>query len=376
MANVYYLVSQSGFENLGDDLILLSHIKRIRDFDDEGLIFIDSSNPGGLGILLREHTNLVIVDYVWRLSSKMFVTGLASLNHIKHLGGPYYILEEIMKGVTHVHMLGGGYINSIFKSNYLIVYILAELKKRFKYNLIATGQGLMPTRPDLADPILRAFQMSLPFFDLFDCRDVPTYNFVSKLMQSGASLTSDDLVLGDLSMYQVLCDTNSHGRVILAIHSPSDIKILLNFCAEIVRNRRHNVNHFVFLALSEEDIGVAYHIAPLLDEGIKFTVTRYQNLLEDGFVFNCNDYIVTTKFHAHFIAAYCGIPGICSSPDGEYYEVKHQSLIMMGSHIKLIGMHDHIHTPKDWIADDPLRFRENLQERLQLKLQMLKSFYN
>jgi hypothetical protein len=72
------------------------------------------------------------------------------------------------------------------------------------------------------------------------------------------------------------------------------------------------------------------------------------DLCRHGLPVTPKDFVFTTRFHGHLVASVLGGHGICASVRLPYYDIKHRSLIELGSGFDLIGMHDFPFDTYDW----------------------------
>ncbi|PRF49726.1 hypothetical protein C6Q04_06435 [Burkholderia multivorans] len=107
-------------------------------------IVVDSASPGLTSYLLQDFDDVVVVDFWWRLSRMMASERIYSLDSLRQKWDFLRTVDLSFPGITHVHFLGGGYVNNLYPSNFLLAHIASEYKRKFRFKLYATGWGMMP----------------------------------------------------------------------------------------------------------------------------------------------------------------------------------------------------------------------------------------
>ena len=119
-ADVLYLVGTSGHPNFGDEFIAASWLRFLARARPGAEVWLDCPHPGLASHLFDGlHPGLRTTDTLWRLAFE--TTGMdpaAADAHVDrvvtHLGSPRYDLGLLgARRASSVHILGGGYLNSI-----------------------------------------------------------------------------------------------------------------------------------------------------------------------------------------------------------------------------------------------------------------------
>lgn len=161
-----YLVSMSSFPNYGDELIAarwLEHLARHRP-DDE--VWLDCRHPGTANALFGDlHPRLRVTDAVFRAVDDSLRGSRRSIEDIvTNLGTPLYDAPLLALREAHsLHLLGGGFVNSVWPENDLVVRAMRAAATVSGAHLVATGQGLAPFGTEL-----------LHGFDHVSVRDAPS----------------------------------------------------------------------------------------------------------------------------------------------------------------------------------------------------------
>lgn len=349
-----YIVSQSGFLNLGDELILKTWVEQIKTRTPKASIIIDSASPGLTSYLLGHDNDIIITDFFWKTSRLMDETGDYSINHLRNEHSFIELFEEALDGVSHLILLGGGHINSNYKPNLLLTHIAAEWKSTFNYKLLGFGLGLMPIDRQLHDPIYRHFAWSMTQFDWIDVRDTDSLDFIQSLHINHASVSCDDVFIAPLDRYFSRSNNkNHHGRLILAVHGNCgrDAEII-DFCIRLAKFHPNARNEIAFLLFGDEDIRTATRISRSIGPTYNISIHHFNKIYTNGFETHESDYAFTTKFHGHLLLSLAGVKGMFCSIDHPYYDIKQQSLLALGSGYKAVGLHDHIFNASDLVFDN------------------------
>lgn len=374
-----YIVSQSGFQNLGDDIILKTWIDLIQQKYPDTPIVVDSASPGLTGYLLNHKKDVAVVDFWWRLSRFMFEQGVFSLESLRSEYDCVNLAEECLNGVTHVIFVGGGYINTEYRPNLLIPHIASEFKGRFNFKIFATGLGMMPMVEDLTDQIYRHFVRALHDFESIDVRDEESEQYLKRCRLKNVTRTCDDVFLAPLDQY-VRCDGESEhesGRLILAVHGNCgrDNEIV-DFCYRLAKFHPNSANGVICLLFGDEDIRTAGRIAVALGDKYNVTFKQFRELYGGGVIFRRDDYAFTTKFHGHLLLSLAGMKGMISSIDHHYYDIKQHSLLKLGSQYKAVGLHDHCFGENDLNFVDWVGGLRSAYSRLNgMKVEMVKTIF-
>lgn len=311
-----YLVSMSSFPNYGDELIAarwLEHLDRHRP-DDE--VWLDCRHPGTANALFGDlHPRLRVTDAVFRAVDDSLRGSRRSIEDIvTNLGTPLYDAPLLALREAHsLHLLGGGFVNSVWPENDLVVRAMRAAATVSGAHLVATGQGLAPFGTEL-----------LHGFDHVSVRDAPS---AEKL---GIAPGVDDAYL-----VEDLPGRERTGPPELVLCVQSDaiedgaFEQLLGYVRRaagtlgIPRERTRYVE-----ALPGGDYAGYDRLRDLVAEDgfVPFT-----SLWRGDFVPAAHQIWVTTRFHHHLVASLHGARGIALNAKPGYYDIKHRSLVAAGS---------------------------------------------
>ena len=391
----YLLVGALGGPNFGDELILLTWINIIKQRDPAAQIYCDGYNLEGLKKTVDGLAHVVdgseslwnfcsLLDYdvkknIWSEISKF------SFNNQNLILDKLSVLAK--KNIDQIHIIGGGYLNSIWKSNYFILIVSRLLSWMTGARLIATGLGLTPV--DIVDlPNLRAL---LKTFDLVDVRDEDSYNLLSGIDAKCITYTGDDVLL-------TLCDDIaklplqkiSQKSLVICLQNDlfdgdgvSEILFTTNI---ITLLQKHAVTNVIFaMAMMDDVSGRAGDLKSTL-ENHNFSVLTIEpyDLIKFGFPISEGGIIITSRYHPHFLSALSGAAGLAISSIS-YYDTKHEAVCTMGGNWRVLnftgdiqGGGDKLHEAiEEALSDRCLTYRDNDRNRfIQMKKALMEHALN
>ncbi len=223
--------------------------------------------------------------------------------------------------MNSLHLLGGGYINSVWPNNLSIVAAMTAVKQLFGVKIFATGQGLMPHDQQTRDWLARQLSM----FDFAEARDAPS----AETFRVHAG--TDDAFLAFANrrpIYSV--DEDLPSRMILV--QGDDM-----FDDSRTPNLTELVSRFVESAARNDDVGFAEGIPP---EDMRFAGDHvrqgaraypFMRMWDEGFPARSGQEWLTSRFHFHLLAAAAGADGEFVVARDGYYDVKHALLRELGT---------------------------------------------
>ncbi|RDH77962.1 polysaccharide pyruvyl transferase family protein [Mycolicibacterium moriokaense] len=339
---IVYLVAPGGHPNYGDEFILrgwLRHLARTRPDAD---VVVDCHTPGQAAILLRQwHPRALFVDTMWRICDQTShlpaAQGVTLARDVVRNPGrmPKLVTGiELLSRADTVHLVGGGYINSVWSHHLALLATAAGVSDFWGRRVVATGMGLMPVGSPERLSLLRELQAS---FTLFDVRDGPSYQAIADA-GGNAVLTGDDawLAIRDDGVYNTESEA-AQRDVVLCLQSD----LMEDFgCGQgtdglsdaitqlIDRWRLRGDDVAVVEGIPGSDRVVFDRIAHLLPGAAFATFT---DVWRHGLPARQGQTWVSTRFHPHLLAAGVGASGLALVGRSDYYPVKHQSLIDAGS---------------------------------------------
>lgn len=311
-----YLVSMASYPNYGDELIArrwLEHLARHRPEDE---VWLDCRHPGTASALFGGiHPRLRVTDAVFRTVEDALRGSRRDVEDIvTGLGTPLYDAPLLaLREARSLHLLGGGFVNSMWPQNDLLVGVMRAASRLSGAPLVATGQGLAPFGPE-----------TLHGFDHVSVRDAPS------AQRLGLTQGVDDAYLvakppvphRAAPTELVLCVQSD------AIDEGAFERLLAHVRRTVERSgiTRDRVRYVE--ALPGGDFAGFDRLQDLVAEGgfVPFT-----SFWRGEFAPSAHQIWLTTRFHHHLVASMHGARGIALSAKRGYYDVKHGSLAEGGS---------------------------------------------
>lgn len=366
-----YLVCHSGFLNYGDELIAGAWIAFLAKRYPQKQIYVDTCCPGVASLLHGSFSNVVYTDTLWKLARLCLgkdMDYILDLKFIQNASSDIELGLDHFKRAEIVHFVGGGYITEYHYPNYAILLLATRFKAKCKFSLIATGLGIEPLSRGHRTILQRIFE----HFDNVDLRDQESYN----TMQEGThkpklTLSPDDAFLSE---YVFASSPEVDGKLIIIAQRDEVSDVVLPFLLDLIKMCPLSNNGVTILVLDKgADLALARQVLNLSDVPIE--IVDHVDLCRYGLPITPKDFVFTTRFHGHLVASALGARGICASVRLPYYDIKHRSLIDLGSGFDLIGMHDFPFGSYDWKKRNRTFF-DNREDITARKMRVVETLYN
>jgi hypothetical protein len=323
----FYLISAAGLPNYGDEFITRAWLDWLAKRHPNVPVWLDCVEPGRANHLFAgAHPLLRTTNTLWHLvlgaQHMSFPEGIEyATDRVSHLGSPRFDLGLLqLREVQSVHLLGGGYLNSVWEHQLLLLPALARLKDDFGVPIYATGQGMSP----LSDQARASVAGWLRRFDLFETRDKQSAT------APGAVSGIDDAFLAFANPRPVYAEEGSPD-VMLVMQGDFMTDVAVEPLVDAVeRFARANARSAVGLieSIPPDD---SWMLPRLQERGIDVDFYSFLRLWEGGFPARRGQSWLSTRFHFHLLAAAAGANGAVIELRPDYYGVKHASLRELGT---------------------------------------------
>lgn len=323
-----YLVSSAGNPNFGDDFITRAWLDWLRRHHPRVNVWLDCHEPGRAAHLFNDtHPRLRTTNTLWQLSHRGNPDNpVANEEYIRRAvqtADEPQLTEglQLVRGARSVHLLGGGYLNTIWRRNLNLLSATSELRREFGTPVFATGQGLLPQDDGLAQWSAQLIQD----FDFVESRDPEGAE------RLGVRHGADDAFLAF-----------GNGRVLAHVDDAPQVMILLQ------GDFSDGDQADALIDLSEQFVAADAAVAEVgVVEGMPGTdtpmiarlserlphVRRYSfsDVWRNGLPVHAGQRWITTRYHFHLLAAALGASGVAVPLLDGYYDIKHQSLTALGT---------------------------------------------
>lgn len=333
-APCYYLVAPAGFPNFGDELIAAGWLRHLAEIAPDASVWLDTHSPGPAQVLLGElHPNLRFTDALWRICAEApsddpweVASWAQQVVHNPGMLARWHHSIALLRRADVLHVLGGGYINSIWPRHIGLLAGAAAAVRHSGGRAAMTGQGLVPTAAHCA-PLLRALADR---FEVVDVRDEPSADLLGGppgVDDAFLAITPELFITPEqawpdaeppevmLCVQSDLVDVGAGrlgGAVLATLRSwgvPPERVCVVEGIPRVDRD---------IYGLFEHELPGArfYPFADVWDRGLPVDAAQTW---------------ISTRFHMHMLAASRGANGVAISVSGDYYGTKHRSLDALGS---------------------------------------------
>lgn len=331
---VYYLIATAGFPNFGDELILSGWLRYLAAVAPDAEVWVDTHSPGPTGMLLGDaHPRVRFTDTLWRLcweapSEDPWEVASWVQHALRNPGmAPrWHQGITLLERVDVVHVVGGGYVNAIWPRHIGLLAAAAAAAEHAGGRAAMTGQGLSPAAAGGA-PLLAALARR---FEVVEVRDEPSARMLD------VPLGVDDAFLtlggqGFITPEQAWPD-QPPPEVMMCLQSDLNEVGTGNLAGAVLTMLRQwrvppervcvvegipRVDREVFALIEHELPGARFYpFAEVWNRGLPLSPAQTW---------------ISTRFHLHMAAAAVGAAGVAIAVSRDYYRVKHQSLLDLGS---------------------------------------------
>ncbi|MFW7355873.1 polysaccharide pyruvyl transferase family protein [Brucella tritici] len=342
----YLLIGAVGGPNFGDEVILASWIKIIREFDSCSVILCDGYNSDNVAKFVDGDVYTLKPDEsLWACtysavsehvhdSSNSWGEIQASFYDPSRAWNAINCVEAVKRhNIDQIHIIGGGYLNELWPANYIILLLARLIAWQSGARIIATGLGLIPTRQDDVSGLVGI----LSTFDSVDVRDVESYDLLKRLAPGQISFSGDDALLfvnnGRVDYPLQIMDVPT---LVICLQNdlfPGDAAAADLFSTSAMELlKSYGIESIIYAAAMAADVrGPSEALRCQLESnGFSISLLDPKQLTEDGFPVSIGGLTITSRYHPHLLAALSGFRGVALSATG-YYDTKHQAVRNMGS---------------------------------------------
>lgn len=348
-----YLVAPSGGPNYGDELIARTWLQYLARTRPDADIVLDCHTPGQASIILRGlHPRVMFVDTLWRVCARTAVRDQQSSESPSQeqpswewaaeagsvLGVAPLLGEgvELLARANVIHLLGGGYINTIWPHHLALLTAVAAVSRKTGARAFATGLGIIPIADGPRHDALRA---AVAAFEIFDVRDAESFAALGPA--TNISFTGDDAWLA------LAPDT----APVFAARDETPSGVVLCLQSDLAEDFRYGdecgvaaIAHWTASVLDKWEVPgsdvtviegipgadrVAFDLLGPRLSGANFV--SFLDVWRHGLPAGPDQTWISTRFHLHLLAAAAGASGIGVVSKAGYYSTKHSSLTDAGS---------------------------------------------
>ena len=333
MTENLYLVASGGNPNYGDELIVAAWLRFLARVRPDAAVWLDCPQPGTASALFAGiHPGFRATNTLWRACAEAPDQSAQGVwEHVgkivAHGGTPMYDVGLMVLGqADSIHLLGGGYVNGVWPDHVGLVAGMAATRKLNGCRLLGSGLGLMPL-PENAELLAKTFAD----FSAVSVRDGASAEFL------GLETGLDDVFLGLLHELRRSADSErvqARARdVMLCIQSDmtdeATFSRLRDKLRVVVENSLANGLSVGYVeAIPGSDRRMFDALEGLIPEE---NFTPFTQVWSEGLPVRRGQQWYTSRFHPHMVAAAAGARGVAIGILDDYYDIKHRSLLELGS---------------------------------------------
>ena len=333
MTENLYLVASGGNPNYGDELIVAAWLRFLARVRPDAAVWLDCPQPGTASALFAGiHPGFRATNTLWRACAEAPDQSAQGVwEHVgkivAHGGTPMYDVGLMALGqADSIHLLGGGYVNGVWPDHVGLVAGMAATRKLNGCRLVGSGLGLMPL-PENAERLAKTFAD----FSAVSVRDEASAEFL------GLETGLDDVFLGLLHELRRSADSErvqARARdVMLCIQSDmtdeATFSRLRDKLRVVVENSLANGLSVGYVeAIPGSDRRMFDALEGLIPEE---NFTPFTQVWSEGLPVRRGQQWYTSRFHPHMVAAAAGARGVAIGILDDYYDIKHRSLLELGS---------------------------------------------
>jgi hypothetical protein len=376
---VIYLITGAGEPNFGDELIVLDWIEFYRSQGYKGPIFVDCKSGSGARKL---HGSTENVHFGWFLKAlatgdkgsisdyiragRQFVDAALGVSKAEDQSLAANAMQRVGKldqpenfsSTRFVHLVGGGYINGNWNNSFSLIGAASQLSKQLGCKAVATGLGMAPLE-ELRSIDRMSLSRAIADFAYFEVRDDTSAKLLGKNGVKGSQMV---VGLDDSFLQPPKTKSEFRGR---SLH-------LALFGRHLEGSNGEKLMNLIKTAAADYDrvlcwqCNAADEAACASIESQLPNVKRLYNrgLLYNGMPIQSEDSMITSRFHPHLLASRAGISGFYLV-HSDFYSVKHQSVVDLGSAFERYSAAKDVALPKNrstrMAEMDPERVRQKKQ---------------
>ncbi|MBJ7290225.1 polysaccharide pyruvyl transferase family protein [Williamsia sp.] len=359
-AELIYLIAPAGHPNLGDEFIARTWLRYLAVHRPRARVVLDCHTPGQASILLGQaHPNVQYVDTVWRMIAgleTMPVTDAAEVvtAAVAEPGRMPLLLDgiELLARADSIHLVGGGYVNSLWPHHLSLIAAAVAVRRRNGASVFLTGQGLLPAGDADHLALLRSL---LGEVSVVDVRDHDSADLLAgSPLRPRLDVTGDDAWLGVLGegvydttspvvnrRFMICVQTHlmsADASVVVDVDRDMVIDGLESRVADLAQRWGMTGENTAFVEAMPGDDGLLYR--RFVDRMPGLELIPFTGVWHNGFPATADQMWVTTRFHAHLLAAARGASGVVITGRTDYYPIKHRSLLEQGSRWRIVDSAD------------------------------------
>ena len=322
--------------NIGDEAVLAANIQKIRKlYGVNCKIYVFSKDATYTSLYNSEDGQVIVIDYLHKFTMECNYNR-AEMERRQHelVDYPeqsvcskteYEAIHGIFKEIDVLHIIGGGYLNSLWPDMLYEVVLATRIAKKYQKKYFATGISVLP----MENQYLADLQEIINGSEFMDFRD-DSYTKYSLQCTEKCCVTLDDAV--SLNDYYGSCYSEKKYATLL-FHNWHNIdqveKVLQAFIVPFMERciERGIVQRYFILGFSQDDFAVWNNIefSPVLLEAVSYENCVNRNSIFAKHIVAGAEFNIGSRFHQAVFSLSSQVPVLSVHYD-EYYQNKLESI--------------------------------------------------
>lgn len=327
-----YLVGSSGYPYYGDEVVAAAWLRHLAATEPDAEVYLDCPNPGGAQLFLGDlHPNVRFVDTLFRVSlaapsedAQEVVDFVSQATRQPGFGYAHRAAGiELLHTADVVHVIGGGYLASIWPRHIGVLAAGQVLAAEHGKNVAITGVGLLPSAAsnELLDQLTAGYSV-------VDVRDERSRALLSA---DTATATGDDALLG-LGGDEAYDQRDSVGTMMCLqsdLVEEGGLEALARSAVETAKAWALHPHKIGYIESIPGQDRVVFEMIESELPGMRFY--PFTEVWREGLPARRGQRWITTRESLHLAAAAAGAWGVAFPVRAGYDDVAHQNLIDQGS---------------------------------------------
>lgn len=316
--------------NVGDEAILCSNLKLIQNiYGSNCKVYIFSKKASFTALYsMIPGIQIIPVDYLHQLSikekydkQKMKELSEKILNETIDNDDSIKAIKKIFEDIDVLHIIGGGYANSMWPDMLYEVYIATLFARKYEKKYLLTGCSFFPTYDDEIEIINEICE----YANIVDLRDTESTKFIR---EENCQVTTDDAIyLEDIyPKYR----NEKYANILIHKWNNND-EVLSEVRCEIIKFIEYCLNkqiveYFNILEFSEGDFDIWQDSSIFQNESVRKLSLVTSNSMWNKHVISNAQFNIGTRYHMAVFALSTNTPMLSLYGKDQYYKNKIKSI--------------------------------------------------
>ena len=323
--------------NVGDEAIVEANLQRIRKmYGNNCKVYIFTKDASYTSLYTNSVGNIVPVDYLHKFTKQCgYDVNIMKdkmeelITFSEEMQNPnieYISLHNLMKEIDVLHIIGGGYLNSIWPDILYEVLILTRLAKKYNKKYCLTGISISPLKREYIEEVKEIFNGA----EIVDFRDHSCMQYDIEKMDNGITTVDDAVYMDDY--YN---DSNYENYATVVFHywknRTDDIRILIKnqvipLIKRCLQEKRVEYFYILYFAIEDKNLWNSMQISwDKFENKIKYINAFSENCVYAKHLVGNAKFNIGSRYHQAVFSLSSKVPVLSIYYD-TYYENKLKSI--------------------------------------------------